>query len=111
MPIQNENPLILPAESEKTFPQIWVSSLNVTVPSASEGSLHLQLRPCDSSTGEIADDQYSKSLAVNFWGLVSEVPEAATAMQAVFDAIPAIEAYYEASISSPPYGGEENMPA
>jgi len=98
MPIQNENPLVIPAESEKTFPQIWVSSLNVTVPSPSEETLYLQLRPCDSETGEIAEDQYAKSLGVNFWDLVSEVPEAATAMQAVFDAIPAIEAYYDSSM-------------
>ena len=97
MPIQNENPLVIPAKSEKTFPQIWVSSLNVTVPSPSEGKLYLQLRPCDAETGDIAEDQYSKSVEVNFWDLVSEVPEAATAMQAVFDAIPAIEAYYEVS--------------
>lgn len=101
MPIENQNPLVLPAESEKTLSQIWVSSLNVTVPSVSDGSLYLQLRPCDAETGEIADDEYSKGLHLNFWEVIAEVPEAAAAMQSVFDAVPAIEAFYDAQMAPP----------
>lgn len=96
MPIETENPLVIPAESEKTLSQIWVSSLTVNVPTASDGSLYVQLRPYDAATGEIADEKYAKGMQLNFWELISEVPEAAAAMQAVFDAIPAIEEYHDA---------------
>jgi len=101
MPIENENPLVIPAESEKTLSQIWVSSLNVNVPTASDGSLYMQLRPCDAATGEIADEEYAKGLHLNFWEVISEIPEAAAAMQSVFDAVPAIEAFYDAKMTPP----------
>ncbi len=101
MPIENQNPLVIPAESEKTLSQIWVSSLSVNVPTASDGSLYMQLRPCDALTGEIADEEYAKGLHLNFWEVISEVPEAAAAMQSVFDAVPAIEAFYDAKMTPP----------
>ena len=101
MPIENENPLVLPAEDEKTLSQIWVSSLSVNVPTASDGSLYMQLRPCDAATGEIADEEYAKGLHLSFWEVISEVPEAAAAMQSVFDAVPAIEAFYDAKVAPP----------
>lgn len=96
MPIQNENPLVIPAESEKTLAQTWVSELRVSANSVSDGGLYLKLIPCDSETGEIADAEHARELHADFWDLISEVPEAAAAMQAVFDAVPAIEAYYDA---------------
>ena len=101
MPIENQNPLVIPAEAEKTLSQTWVSSLNVNVPTASDGSLYMQLRPCDAATGEIADEEYARGLHLNFWEVVSEVPEAAAAMQSVFDAVPAIEAFYDAKMAPP----------
>ena len=101
MPIENENPLVIPAEAEKTLSQIWVSSLSVNVPTASDGSLYMQLRPCDAATGEIADEEYAKGLHLSFWEVISEVPEAAAAMQSVFDAVPAIEAFYDAKVAPP----------
>lgn len=101
MPIENENPLVIPAEAEKTLSQIWVSSLSVNVPTASDGSLYMQLRPCDAATGEIADEEYAKGLHLSFWEVISEVPEAAAAMQSVFDAVPAIEAFYDAKMAPP----------
>ena len=110
MPIENENPLVLPAEAEKTLSQIWVSSLSVNVPTASDGSLYLQLRPCDAATGEIADEEYSKGLHLSFWEVISEVPEAAAAMQSVFDAVPAIEAFYDAKMAPPEPAPEPEPP-
>ena len=101
MPIENENPLVIPAEAEKTLSQIWVSSLSVNVPTASDGSLYMQLRPCDAESGEIADEEYGKGLHLNFWEVISEVPEAAAAMQSVFEAVPAIEAFYDAKAAPP----------
>ncbi len=96
MPIQNQNPLTIPAEGEKILAQTWVSELRVNAESASDGALYLRLLPCDSETGEIADSEYAKEIHVDFWDLISEVPEAAAAMQAVFDAVSAIEAFYVA---------------
>lgn len=101
MPIENQNPLVIPAEAEKTLSQIWVSSLSVNVPTASDGSLYMQLRPCDAESGEIADEEYARGLHLNFWEVISEVPEAAAAMQSVFEAVPAIEAFYDAKMAPP----------
>jgi len=102
MPIENKKPLVLPAKPEKTLSQTWVSSLTVNVPSGLDGTVYMQLRPCDAATGEIADEKFSNNLCVDFWELIAEVPEAAAAMQSVFDAVPAIEAFYEAKMSGTP---------
>ena len=61
----------------------------------------MQLRPCDAESGEIADEEYAKGLHLSFWEVISEVPEAAAAMQSVFDAVPAIEAFYDAKVAPP----------
>jgi len=110
MPIIKETPLVIPAEAEKTLPHTWLSELVVNAPNASEGYMSLKLTAFDSDSDEDPDPKNSEMLHLDFWEVIANVPEAATAMQAVFDAVPAIETYYreglleEAPIEETPTG-------
>ena len=98
MPITKETPLVIPAKAEKTLPHTWVSELVVNAPNASDGYMSLKLTAFDSDSDEDPSSENSEILHLDFWEVVANVPEAATAMQSVFDAIPAIESYYKEGI-------------
>ena len=98
MPIKKEKPFVIPAKAEKTLPHTWVSELVVNAPSAAEGYMHLKLTPFDSDSDADINPENSEMLHLDFWEVVANVPEAAAAMQSVFDAIPAIESYYKEGI-------------
>ena len=98
MPIKKEKPFVIPAEAEKTLPHTWVSELVVNAPSATEGYMYLRLTPFDNDSDAEIDDENSERLDLDFWEVIANVPEAAAAMQSVFDAIPAIESYYKEGI-------------
>jgi hypothetical protein len=95
MPITKKTPLVIPAEAEKTLPHTWVSELVVNVSSKSKAYMFLKLTPFNSDSDEGPDVKNSETMHLDFWDVVANVPEAATAMQAVFDAVPAIETYYK----------------
>lgn len=98
MPITKETPLVIPAKAEKTLPHTWVSELVVNAPNTSEGYMSLKLTAFDSDEDEDPSPENSEMLHLDFWEVVTNVPEAAAAMQSVFDAIPAIESYYKEGI-------------
>lgn len=98
MPIKKEKPIVIPAEAEKTLPHTWVSELIVNAPNASDGYMSLQLTSFDANSDEDLNPENSERLNLDFWEVVANVPEAAAAMQSVFDAIPAIESYYKEGI-------------
>jgi len=98
MPITKEPPLVLPAQEEKTFPHTWLSELVVNAPNVSDGYMSLKLTSFDSDSDEDPNPENSEMLHMDFWEVIANVPEAAAAMQSVFDAIPAIESYYKEGI-------------
>jgi len=98
MPIIKETPLVIPAKAEKTLPHTWLSELIVNAPNASDGYMSLKLTAFDSDSDEDPNDENSERLHLDFWEVIANVPEAAAAMQSVFDAIPAIESYYKEGI-------------
>jgi hypothetical protein len=95
MPITKKIPLVIPAKVEKTLPHTWISELVVNVSSISEAYMFLKLTPYNSDSDEDPDLKNSETMHLDFWDVVANVPEAAAAMQAVFDAVPAIETYYK----------------
>lgn len=98
MPITKETPLVIPAKAEETLPHTWVSELVVNAPNASDGYMSLKLTPFDSDSDADPAPENSEMIHLDFWEVVANVPEAAAAMQSVFDAIPAIETYYKEGI-------------
>jgi len=98
MPIKKEKPTVIPAKAEKTLPHTWVSELLVNAPNSSDGYMSLQLTSFDANSDEDLNPENSERLNLDFWEVVANVPEAAAAMQSVFDAIPAIESYYKEGI-------------
>jgi hypothetical protein len=96
MPIIKDTPLVIPAKSEKTLPHTWISQMTIDAKNTSKGYLFIQLVPYDTDTDEDPDRTLAKGMQLKLWDVINNVPEAATAMEAIFDAVPAIEAYYDA---------------
>ena len=104
MAITNPNPLEIPATEAKSFHDIWLTEVRIYAPTPTTGGISIQTLPFNGSTGEIADRKHQKTIITNdLWLASSEVPEVAAAMQAVFAAVPALEAWLDSK--NPPDEG------
>jgi len=113
MAIPNPNPVVIPpVTEEKTYPHLWITNMRVRSPSLTSGSFMLEICPYNGETGEILNTD-SKRIFFDLWDAVRDVPEAAQAMQAVFNSVPHILAWLErpnepeAVVESPEPDGEE----
>ena len=106
MAIPNKTPLTQPATAEKLFNAIWLTDIRILAPSSSQGSIRIKHQPFNSSTGEIEGSRENTHViqTSKLWLASSEVPEVAAAMQAVFDAVPALEAWLDSK--NPPDEGD-----
>ena len=95
MAIPNNTPLTVPASAEKTFPHLWIQSIKVAAPNQNRGGLEIKTVPYNAETGEIADANPTTLSSSKLWQAVAEVPEVAQAMDAIFAAVPALEAWLE----------------
>ena len=113
-PIPRDEPFVVPARPEETFDSIWLRNINISVPAtaesgSTEGNIHIECLPYDEEDGNIyttADNKGVEYLNVpnrvngrkSFWECVNEVPEVASAMDAIITAIPALREW----INTPP---------
>ena len=105
-PIPRGEPFVVPAKPEETFDSVWLRSINIFVPNTAEadpsqGSVNIEMLPYDGDSKKVlvtADNEGVEYINVPsrvndrkpFWQMISEVPEAAAAMDAIIAAIPAI---------------------
>ena len=81
----------------KTYDSEWIRNFSVRAQNATEGSIYIETIAYDSATGEIDPGIVATEIRrPDFWDMVAEVPEAATAMAAVFAAIPKIQEWVAA---------------
>ena len=125
-PIPRPEPYIVPAVPEQEFDSIWLRSINIYAPQINasgntEGSINIECLPYDGASGqekiwETPDNEGVQYLNVpnringrkSLWDCVNEVPEVATAMNAITAAIPALRTWIETPPPPPPSG---NPPA
>ena len=105
-PIPRDEPFVVPASPKETFDSVWLRSINIFVPNTAEadptqGSINIECLPYDAENAKVlstADNEGVEFINVPnrvngrkpFWQMISEVPEAASAMDAIIAAIPAI---------------------
>ena len=105
-PIPRGEPFVVPAKPEETFDSVWLRSINIFVPNTAEadpsqGSVNIEMLPYDGDSKKVlitADNEGVEYINIPnrvnerkpFWQMISEVPEAAAAMDAIIAAIPAI---------------------
>ena len=113
-PIPRDEPFVVPASPEETFDSIWLRNINISVPAtaqsgSTEGNIHIECLPYDPDAEKIyttPDNEGVEYLNVpsrtngrkSFWECVDEVPEVASAMDAIIAAIPALRTW----INTPP---------
>lgn len=93
--IQFNEPVVIPAQPEKVFPDAWISQLLVTAPTTQVGNIRFDLLPYNAATREIAPGP-QETLSISLWEAAQNIPECAVALGAVFAAVPAIRAYLAA---------------
>ncbi len=113
MAIPRSSSLLVPAVAEQSFDSVWVRNINIHCPQLNEsgnleGSINLELVPYDSTSGSEAlhitlDNEGVEYLNVpnrangrkTFWEAVNEVPEVATAMNAIIAAVEPLKTWAE----------------
>ena len=87
MKIVNETPVIIPPVEEKTFPDLWIYSINIIAPTTTSGRVQIDLLPYSSDRQEIYPGNHQILSTDDLWSAINEVPEVAQAMGAIFLAI------------------------
>lgn len=113
MAISRSSSFTVPAVQEKSFDSVWVRNINIHCPQLNEsgnieGNINLELVPYDSTSGSetlhvTVDNEGVEYLNVpnrangrkSFWEAVNEVPEVATAMNAIIAAVEPLKAWAE----------------
>lgn len=92
MPVPINPPIIVPLVPERSFDQWFYTSFTVTDITPTSGSLAFAKVPMNSVSGDtLASDAIG--VRCNLWEAAANVPEAAAALQAVLNALPAIETW------------------
>lgn len=113
MAISRSSSFTVPAVQEKSFDSVWVRNINIHCPQLNEsgnieGNINLELVPYDSTSGSetlhvTVDNEGVEYLNVpnrangrkSFWEAVNEVPEVATAMNAIIAAVEPLKIWAE----------------
>lgn len=96
MTLNNQQPIVIPATEEKTFPHLWLKNIHIHSDSLTKGMIMISASPYNSSTKEIGDGVVKNIHVMNLWKAVDEVPEVALAMNAILEAIEPLEAWNQA---------------
>ncbi len=87
MKIINETPVVIPPIEEKTFPDLWIYSINIIAPTIDSGRVQIELLPYNYDNKEIFPGNHQVISTDDLWAAANEVPEIAQAMGAIFMAI------------------------
>jgi len=97
MTLENPNPVVVPQVSEKVFPHLWLYNIIIHAPTTTTGRITIETLPYNATEQSIGSAQFAETIETgDLWGAVNEVPEAATAMNAIFNAIEPLRAWIAA---------------
>jgi hypothetical protein len=86
--IPNPDPVIVPPIPGKEFAHLWLYNIIVHAASPQAGRICVETLPYDFDTQEIGSSEHLVTIATDkLWDAVAEVPEVATAMEAIFAAL------------------------
>ena len=112
MPIEPEQPIVVPAVPEKTYTEQWVYNLVVHAPTLTTGNVRIELLPYDPDTQEIGPGTLNQPVYTDqLWEAVAAVPEVAIAFQAVIDCVAPLRTWIEAQNAPAPAPPEPEPPA
>lgn len=91
LPIIPIEPIVKPAVEEKIFDRGYITNLNIL--SSPMGDSYVYLKVCPSTQSGELDEANAEIFNVELWDCVSKVPEAAAALAAILNCVPAIREY------------------
>lgn len=95
MLIPNQNPLVIPAVAEKTFPHMWIKNINIVSNSKTHGVLQFTLSPYNGQTDEVHDSILKTIMVDDLWKAIEEVPELGLAFVKIMEAVTPLEAWLQ----------------
>ena len=98
MTLNNNQPIIIQATEEKQFPHLWLKNIHINSNSPSEGTIIIDCVPYNAITKEVGSGSVKTIVVRDLWSAVNNIPEVATAMQAIIAAIEPTEAWNKSKI-------------
>ncbi len=99
--LTNPNPVITEPIPAKEFPHLWLYNVHVHSPSITSGMVNIETIPYNSDTQELGSGENMVRISTDdLWGAVNEVPEVATAMLAIFNAVEPLRNWIAAKSSN-----------
>jgi len=93
--IPSPNPVTIPAEGVKTFPDLWIHSFNIIVPSLSTGYVRLELLPYNASVPEILGGVPTTVLDLPLEYALSAVPTIQTIFDTLYNSISSFQTAFD----------------
>lgn len=88
MAIPAQNPTVIPSVSEKLFSDLWLYNINIHSPAINSGRIHIEALPYNPDAQEIGPSSGLEVISTDLlFQAVYNVPEVATAFNAIIDAI------------------------
>ena len=87
--VASPDPITIPAQPEKTYPDVWINNFSINVTSVSSGFVRLELLPYNDSTEEILTGVPSKIILSPLSHALSAVPEVQTIFDILYGSISA----------------------
>lgn len=88
MAIPAQNPTVIPAISEKVFPNLWLYNVLIHSPSINYGRIHIEALPYNSDIQEIGPGSNIETISTDqLFQAVYNVPEVKVAYDAIINAI------------------------
>lgn len=101
MPIPNPTPLIIPPTPGEEYDSLWLHNIMINAPTINSGKIGIETLPYDPTNQKLADISFLTSITTdNLWGAVNEVPEVASAMNAIFMAVDPLIKWIESNQSN-----------
>jgi hypothetical protein len=89
--LNNNQPIVIPAVPEKQFPHLWLKNIHINSNSPNDGMIMITSAPYNAETKEVGPGTVKNIIIRDLWAAITNVPEAAVAMQAIIAAIEPLE--------------------
>ena len=88
MPININNEVVVPPTEEKSFPNVWVQSINISAPNPNQPvKAYIRIMPYNSDTGEVYEDGQRMIVLEDVFAEAQSNESVAVAMGAIFSAV------------------------
>ena len=91
--VLSPNPITIPAQAEKSYPDLWIRNFSIVAPTVSSGNVRIELLPYNDSTEEILRDGSASVITIPLVDALSAITVVQTIFDLLYGSISAFQAY------------------